>query len=98
MLSVYICEDEIPQLDFIQKSIQRSILIHNLDLTITAASSNPYDILNAARSSVQTGIYFLDIVLNSDMDGLTLAQEIRKIDSRGFIVFITSHSEMLHFN
>ena len=28
------------------------------------------------------------------MTGLTLAQEIRKYDPRGFIIFVTTHSEM----
>lgn len=41
-----------------------------------------------------TGLFFLDIDLKSDMNGLTLAQRIRQIQPRCFIVFITSHSEM----
>ncbi len=94
MLYVYICEDELPQLTYIKESIQKSILIHDLDLSVATASPDPYTILDAARSSSRTGIYFLDINLNADINGLELAQEIREIDPRGFIVFITSHSEM----
>ena len=94
MLYVYICEDELPQLTYIKESIQKSILIHDLDLSVATASPDPYTILDAARSSSRTGIYFLDINLNADINGLEFAQEIREIDPRGFIVFITSHSEM----
>lgn len=36
------------------------------------------------------GLYFLDLHLDFEMDGISLAKEIRKRDSRGFIVFITS--------
>jgi two-component system response regulator AgrA len=39
-------------------------------------------------------MYFLDVDLNSELNGISLAAEIRKYDPRGFIVFITTHSEM----
>ena len=45
-------------------------------------------------SAENTGIYFLDIDLNSDMNGMKLAQQIRLFDPRGFIIFITAHSEL----
>ena len=96
MLYIYICEDEVNQLNFIKESIQKSIFINNLDMEIAVASSNPHDILQTIPSDGQMGIYFLDITLNSDLDGFSLAKEIRKVDPRGFIVFITSHSEMAH--
>ena len=96
MLYVYICENEVCQLHFIEETIKKSIFINNLDIEIAVASCNPYDILKAIRSSRQMGIYFLDITLNSNLDGFQLAQKIRKMDPRGFIVLISSHSEMSH--
>ena len=44
------------------------------------------------KASQGTVIYFLDIDLNSDMNGMKLAQQIRLFAPRGFIVFITAHS------
>lgn len=38
--------------------------------------------------------FFLDIDLKSDINGLALAQRIRQIQPRCFIIFITSHSEL----
>ncbi|MDE6894663.1 MAG: LytTR family DNA-binding domain-containing protein, partial [Lachnospiraceae bacterium] len=35
-----------------------------------------------------------DIDLNSSMNGMKLAQQIRLFDPRGFIIFITAHSEL----
>ncbi len=96
MLYIYICEDEVNQLNFIRESIQKSIFFNNLDMEIAAASSNPYDILQSIPPDGQMGIYFLDIGLDSDLDGFSLAQKIRKADPRGFLIFITSHSEMAH--
>src|SRR5699024_9661181 len=39
-------------------------------------------------------IYFLDIeIKNEERKGLQVAQEIRKYDTEGIIVFVTTHSE-----
>ena len=46
------------------------------------------------KKSKVTGLYFLDIDLHADKNGIELAQEIRKYDPRGYIVFVTTHSEM----
>lgn len=51
-------------------------------------------LLDKVRISRNTGIYFLYIDLNSDLNGMKLAQQIRLYDPRGFIIFITAHSEL----
>lgn len=51
-------------------------------------------LLEKLESGRNTGIYFLDIDLNSSMNGMKLAQQIRLFDPRGFIIFITAHSEL----
>lgn len=94
MLHIYICEDQIQYLNSIQNCIKKTIIIHNLHLEIAGTFTNPHDLLNSIRFSAQIGIYFLDIDLVSNLNGLSLAQEIRKVDPRGFIIFITSHSRM----
>lgn len=50
--------------------------------------------IRTSKKSENTGAFFLDICLQSEMTGLILAQELRKIQPRCFIIFITSHSEM----
>ena len=55
---------------------------------------DPYVLLEKLESSRNTGIYFLYIDLNSSMNGMKLAQQIRLFDPRGFIIFITAHSEL----
>ena len=57
-------------------------------------TGDPYVLLEKLEASRNTGIYFLDIDLNSDMNGMKLAQQIRLFDPRGFIIFITAHSEL----
>ena len=55
---------------------------------------NPYELLETVKTSQNTGIYFLDIDLKCDMNGMKLAQQIRLYDPRCFIIFVTSHSEL----
>ena len=93
MLPVYICEDNIVQLSHFEKIIRNYLLMEELDMDVVCASSDPNEILKAQGSFQSSGLYFLDIELNADMDGFRLAEEIRKKDPRGFIVFITTHSE-----
>lgn len=94
MLNVYICEDNETQLKLFQKYIHDVIMIEELDMQIVVSSTDPYTIIEQAEQSQNLGLYFLDIDLNTSMNGLQLAQEIRKLEPRCFIIFITSHSEM----
>lgn len=98
MLSIYICEDNPIQLKHFQKIIDNIILIEEFDMKIQAAVTGPDELLSIARKNQMNepigGFYLLDIDLNAEVDGFTLAQEIRSFDSRAFIVFITTHSEM----
>ena len=95
MLDVYVCEDNLKQLELITDLIKKSILIEELDMQIALSTRDPHEVLKALDTVEHTGLFFLDIDLKSDMDGLTLAQRIRTIQPRCFIVFITSHSEMI---
>ena len=94
MLIIYVCEDIEVQRDKIQQVIENIVLMEDLDMELSCVSENPYRILEKVKETKEVGIYFLDIELGTDMTGLTLAQEIRKYDPRGFIIFITTHSEM----
>lgn len=94
MLNIYICEDDPQQLSKIAQYVKDTIMIEYLDIKLAFMSSNPHSILDYVKKNDGVGLYFLDIDLNSDMTGLTLAQQLRKYDPRGFIVFITTHSEM----
>ena len=74
--------------------IENIVLMEDLDMELSCVSEDPHRILEKVKETEAVGIYFLDIALGSDMTGLTLAQEISKYDPRGFIIFVTTHSEM----
>ena len=94
MLDIFVCEDNAIQRQSIVKTIQNAVLIEELDMQLVLDTGDPYVLLEKVKTSQNTGIYFLDIDLNSSMNGMKLAQQIRLFDPRGFIIFITAHSEL----
>lgn len=94
MLEVYICEDDTYQLDRITTFVRDVIAIEELDMELSISTTSPEEILAKTAAASHRGFYLLDIDLKAEMNGLTLAQKIRTYDPRGFIVFITTHSEM----
>lgn len=94
MLNIFVCEDNDTQRQTIVKIIENTVLIEELDMQLVLDSGDPYEFLERVKKSKNTGIYFLDIDLNSNMNGMKLAQQIRLFDPRGFIIFITAHSEL----
>ena len=94
MLNIFVCEDNAAQRRRIVQIIQNTVMIEELDMQLVLDAEDPYVLLNKVQTSQNTGVYFLDIDLNSDMNGMKLAQQIRLFDPRGFIIFITAHSEL----
>ena len=94
MLNIFVCEDNAAQRQTVINIIQNTVLIEELDMQLSLDTGDPYMLLEKVKTSRNTGIYFLDIDLNSNMNGMKLAQQIRLYDPRGFIIFITAHSEL----
>lgn len=94
MLKVFICEDNNLQRNKFTNIIEKIIYTNDYTIKIEKSTSNPYEILDYLKTNKTCGIYFLDVILNSNINGIQLAEQIRHYDPRGFIVFITSHSEM----
>ena len=94
MLHIFVCEDNAVQRKAVVQTIQNTVLMEELDMRLVLDTADPYELLEAVKTSQNTGIYFLDIDLNCDMNGMKLAQQIRKFDPRCFIIFITAHSEL----
>ena len=94
MLNIFVCEDNAAQRRTIVQTIQNTVLMDELDMQLVLDAEDPYVLLEKVKTSQNTGIYFLDIDLGSSMNGMKLAQQIRLFDPRGFIIFITAHSEL----
>jgi len=71
--------------------------LKDLCMEVALSTHSPDEMLRFRQVNDEIdGLYFLDLELNADMNGLQLAEKIRKLDPRGFIVFITSHAERSH--
>ena len=94
MINIYLCEDDQVQLECWKNRIEKYLMIHNMDMELFCWTKDPLVLLTFLEKSECVGLYFIDIDLNADMNGLELAVKIRKHDPRGYIVFITTHDEM----
>lgn len=93
-MKIFICEDNDVQKNRIIKSVEEIIEIENFHIEIALATENPKEIINYLKEkTVDIGLYFLDVDLNTDINGIQLASEIRKYDTIGAIVFVTAKSE-----
>ena len=92
---IILCEDSPQQLDKLTETIQNYILFHENQFKLEYSSNNPHDIQNyIEENDIQKGIYFLDIDLSSDINGIDLSQWIRNYDVMAKIIFVTTHTEM----
>lgn len=94
MLKIFICEDNKEQRERLEKIVNNILLIENYDIELALATGEPYEVLDYIKDYESTGIYFLDVDLHSDINGIQLAEKIREYDPRCFIIFITVHAEM----
>lgn len=94
MIHIYLCEDDNRQLTYWKTIIGKYLLMNSTESMLYCTASNPEELLAVRKKSDTIGLYFLDIDLQAKKNGIELAQEIRKYDPRGYIVFVTTHSEM----
>lgn len=96
MLSVFICEDNVAQRERLEKIIANYIIIEEFDMTLVLSTDNPYNVLTYLTENPDTrGVYFLDVDLGHDINGIQLGSAIREKDIDGKIIFVTTHSELL---
>ena len=97
MVPIYICDDDKTIVDYMVKVISNFILIYGYDMKIKLADTNPEELLKARENETQRAIYFLDVDLKHEKyNGFSLAKEIRKMDTRGFLVFVTTYEELVY--
>jgi len=94
MIHIYLCEDDKRQLKRWENIIEKYLLMHSTESRLYCSTTKPEELLSIRRRSNITGLYFLDIDLQAEINGIELAQEIRNYDPRGYVVFVTTHSEM----
>jgi two-component system response regulator AgrA len=95
MLDIIICEDNVYQRHIIEDVIKEVLTTSRLSSKIVLSTGRPVEALNYVRENKEKSfIYFFDIDLKDNIDGLLLAKEIREYDSLGYLIFITAHEEL----
>lgn len=94
MIPIYICEDNLVLLKKYEECISDYLCFHDFSMKLFYVTSNPENLISRIQLSDKPGIYFLDIMLSSSINGIELAEQIRKYDPDGWIIFITSYPQM----
>ena len=95
MLNFIICDDEPNMINKLSVLFDKAFLKHDFDAKIVLKTSN-YEELLSFMSSNLVNVVVLDIEFkNSKINGLQIAEEIRKINKDCYIIFVTSHFEYL---
>lgn len=92
MVNIYVYADNKTQLHYYYKIINKYLLTEHLEHLFHCATTNPYTLLKESKQKKRTGLYFLDIGLRTNNNGLHLASRICEIDPRGYIVFFTDEA------
>lgn len=95
MYPIIMCEDNRIQLQQLDTLVENYILFHSDLFKVELQASQPQQVVNYLDDcEPQNGIYFLDIDLQADIDGIQLAEIIRQKDVQAEIIFVTTHDEL----
>lgn len=96
MVPIYICEDHQENREYLTKMIENYILIYGYDMKVVLSTADPEEVLAHRQTHAQRSIYFFDVDLQHAVyDGFSLAKAIRTLDTRGFLIFVTTHEELI---
>ncbi|NEU03633.1 response regulator transcription factor [Clostridium senegalense] len=94
VINIFLCEDDKNQRQKFNRIIKKIAKEKNIILDVKISTDNPNDIIKHLQDNETVGVYFLDVDLNKDINGIELASKIREYDSIGVVIFITAHLEM----
>lgn len=95
MLYLYFCDDDEISGKLFCKFAQKGLLMRDWQIKLGGFFSDPEKLLENLPTDGDSGLYFLDIELAASMTGFDLASEIRLRDLKSFLVFISSHQELV---
>ena len=93
-MNIVICEDNKQQREFIYNTLQRYAFIEYPTAKFVLKTHNPFDVI-AYIDKHPVDCFFLDIELETSINGLMLASKIREHYPYASIIFVTTHADML---
>lgn len=96
MTKIYICDDEPIWIAQIEQAVSDFMISSDWEMTILCKSSKPTKLLECLlQDKTLGGIYFLDVILKSEINGMELGANIRKLDPEAALIFVTTHDELV---
>ncbi|OOM79584.1 accessory protein regulator protein A [Clostridium puniceum] len=92
MNNIIICEDDVNQRKQLESILATEIKKFNCKIALS--TDNPHEVIRHIDNRTNSFVYFLDVDLNSDLNGFELAKLIRTYDPNGYIIFLTGHAEL----
>ena len=98
MLAIFIIEDNEQQRENMEEAIKLQIEKDELLAEIKVSTGDPYECLNYLEENPNIrGLYFIDIDLKRELDGIGLGKMIKEKDPNGRIVIVTTKGAMAFF-
>lgn len=94
MLNFVLCDDNISFLGGLEKMLSKLFIKHNLNAYIGFKTDSPSKLIDYIKNN-SVDVIFLDITLNNKNSGLSIAENIRKINKNCHLIFITGHFEFV---
>lgn len=94
MLSFVLCDDNITILDRLSKMLESLFIKYHFDAEVAFSSTSAKNTLQYVKNNIVNAL-FLDIDLKSNISGLDLAKEVRKINKDVYIIFTSAHLEYI---
>lgn len=94
MLSFIVCDDNEAILDRLVKMLNSLFMKHDFDAEVSFSTTNSDEALKYINHNNFDAV-FLDIDLKSNISGLDIAKEIRKINKQAYIIFTSAHLEYI---
>lgn len=94
MLNFIVCDDNSHMLDRLCMLFEKAFLKNDFDAKIILKTTHCEDVISYISAKNKVNVVVLDIDFNnSKMNGLEVANEIRKVNKDCYIIFTTSHFE-----
>lgn len=95
MINFAICDDNKLLSSRLKEILESIFFKFNYDAKVEFCSDNAEEFLNYTLSHKELDVLFLDIDLNSDINGIDMAKIIRKNNKLIYFIFITGHFEYI---
>lgn len=99
MLNVIIVENNSYQAEYLKKIVNQRIMINptpnSYDMQVALQSCEPADVISRVKHAAYLAI--LDIELGNDLNGIDVAEAIRKKAEFAEIIFVTAYKEYLPY-